>query len=47
MKVVEERVKGALGLAVLGFRTTPESEIIVERERRAWKIAALFGTYMP
>lgn len=47
MVVISVHVKGDLGLAVLGFRATPESQIVVEREGQAWKIDTLFGTYMP
>jgi hypothetical protein len=41
------RVKADLGLAVIAFKTTPESEIVLEREGHTWKIDALFGGYMP
>jgi hypothetical protein len=47
MRVTTVRVKGKVGLAVLGFRKVPESQIILAREGHAWKIDALFGTYMP
>jgi hypothetical protein len=47
MMVVGVRVKGNLGLAVLGFKKTPESEIVLEREGHTWKIDALVDTYMP
>lgn len=44
MTVIAVHVKGKLGLAVLGFRTAPESNIVLEREGRAWKIDALYGS---
>jgi hypothetical protein len=47
MAVTTVRVKGDLGLAVLAFKTTPESEIVLEREGHTWKVDALFGGYMP
>jgi hypothetical protein len=47
MTIVAVHVKGDLALAVLGFRTTPESQIVLQREESSWKIAALFGSYMP
>jgi hypothetical protein len=47
MKVLAVRVKDALGLAVLGFKRTPESEIVLQRGARGWKIAVLFSSYMP
>jgi hypothetical protein len=47
MVVTEVRVKGDLGLAVLGFRAKPEGEILVERERGAWKVDALFDSQLP
>jgi hypothetical protein len=47
MAVTAVHVKGDLGLAVLGFRRTPASQIVVEREGRTWKIDALVATYMP
>jgi hypothetical protein len=46
MAVTAVHAKGTLGLAVLRFRTAPESEILVEREGHTWKIDALFGVYM-
>ncbi len=45
--VVAVHVKSNLGLAVLGFQKTPESEMIVEREGHTWKIDELLATYMP
>jgi hypothetical protein len=47
MAVSAVRVKGDLGLAVIGFRTQPQGEILVERERGAWKVDALFDSEMP
>jgi hypothetical protein len=37
------RVDGRHGLALLGFRTTPERQVPVEREGRAWKVGALLA----
>jgi hypothetical protein len=47
MVVTSVHVKHNLGVAALGFRRMPESEILVEREGRTWKIDALFGGDMP
>lgn len=47
MMVTSVRVKGDLGLAVLGFKTVPEGEILVQREGRAWRIADLLDSQMP
>lgn len=47
MTVIAVHVKGNLGLAVLGFRTMPEGEIVVERKGNAWKIDALIDGEMP
>ncbi len=46
MAVTTVRTKGSLGLAVLAFKTAPESEIVLEREGHLWKIDALFSGYM-
>jgi hypothetical protein len=46
MVVVGVHVKGNTGLAVLGFKKMPESEITVVREDHAWKIDALFESDM-
>ncbi len=46
MKIVEVHAKGTIGLAVLRFKRSPESNIVVEREGSAWKINALFGSYV-
>jgi hypothetical protein len=47
MVVTSVHVKGNLGVAALGFRAAPESEILVEREGHTWKIDALFAGLMP
>lgn len=47
MLVTAVHVKGNLGLSVLAFRKTPESQIILVHEGGVWRIDALFGTYMP
>ena len=41
------RVKGNIGLAVLGFRAMPEREISVSREGSVWKINALLDSQLP
>jgi hypothetical protein len=46
IRVTGVRVNGALGLALLGFRTTPERHILVKREGRAWKIDELLDSEM-
>ncbi len=40
MTVIKVYVKGTLGVAELGFRKTPEQELIVEREGGTWKVDA-------
>ncbi len=47
MTVIGVYAKGDIGLAVLGFRTTPQGELILAREGGAWKIDALFDGNMP
>ncbi|MGA9285479.1 MAG: hypothetical protein WBV85_08550 [Solirubrobacteraceae bacterium] len=44
MVVTSVHVKGDLGVAALGFRATPEGEIVVEREGHVWKMGALLDT---
>jgi hypothetical protein len=39
--VTRVRVKGSRGLALLGFRTTPERQIPLRREHGAWKVETL------
>lgn len=46
MVVVDVRVKGEVGLAVLGFKKAPLSDIVMEREGSAWKVAGLFAEQM-
>jgi hypothetical protein len=46
MVVIDVRVRGNLGLAVLGFKAKPVSEILVERESNVWKIDALAASEM-
>jgi hypothetical protein len=40
-------VSGAEGFVKLGFRTSPETEITVQREGGAWKIDALSDSILP
>lgn len=44
MVVTGVHVKGDAGLAIIGFRTMPESEIVLQREGSTWKVSALFAT---
>jgi hypothetical protein len=46
LAVTSVHVKGDLGLIALAFENAPESELLVEREGRQWKIGALFDTNM-
>jgi hypothetical protein len=46
MVVTSVHAKGNLGVAILGFRATPEGSILVEREGHTWKIDALFASGM-
>ncbi len=46
MTVIGVRVKHDIGLAVLGFRAEPVSQIVVKREGSAWKVDALFDSFM-
>jgi len=47
MTVIRVLVKGQVGLVVVGFRAMPESDIVVAREGRTWKIDALFDSLVP
>jgi hypothetical protein len=47
MSVTAVNVKANVGLVTLGFRALPEAEILVSRERHAWKIDALLDSEMP
>jgi hypothetical protein len=47
MVVTGVYVNGDLGLALLGFRASPESDIVVEREGGAWKLGALIDSEVP
>jgi hypothetical protein len=47
MVVTGVHVKDNVGLATLGFRTMPETEIVLEREGSAWKIDALYDSPLP
>jgi hypothetical protein len=46
MVVTRVLTKGDIGLAMLGFRTVPESQIVIEREGHTWKVDALFDSYV-
>jgi hypothetical protein len=46
MSVIGVHVKGSLGLAVLGFKRSPESVIVVTRTGNVWKIDALFDSLL-
>lgn len=47
LRVVEFRVKGANGLLMLGFKTSPERWLPVRREAGGWKIAAFLDSEVP
>jgi predicted small secreted protein len=47
LQVTSVRVNGRHGLALLGFRTTPERQIRVERDGGAWKLDALLDRELP
>lgn len=47
MTILGVYLKGNTGLVVLGFKNSPESDMLVEREGRTWKIDALFDSEMP
>lgn len=47
MRIEAVYAEGVSALAVYALKTTPESEIVLTREGGAWKIDALFGSYMP
>jgi hypothetical protein len=47
MVVTGVHVDGAVAMAMLGFRKMPESEIVLKREGRSWKIDALFDSTLP
>jgi hypothetical protein len=46
MIVLDVRVKGDLGLAILGFKAWPLGSILLEREGRAWKVDALLDSHV-
>lgn len=46
MTVLGVYARGTLGLAVLGFRRSPETDVLVEREGSAWKLDSLFDNRM-
>jgi hypothetical protein len=46
MVVIDVRVKSNYGLAVLGFKAAPVSQMILARERGAWKIDGLFDSQL-
>jgi hypothetical protein len=45
--VTTVHVKGDIGLAVVGFRSSPEGAMPLAREGHAWKVGALFDSEMP
>jgi hypothetical protein len=47
MVVTGVHVNGTLGLSTLGFRAAIEAEIVLQREGRTWKMAALFDSPLP
>jgi hypothetical protein len=46
-RVTAVRISGADGLAVLGFRTTPERWLPLKHEPGGWKIAAFLDSEIP
>jgi hypothetical protein len=47
MAVTKVRISGHQGLAVMGFKAMPESDILLALEGNRWKIGALFGSELP
>ncbi len=47
MTVIGAYAKGDLGLAVLGFRRAPESDVVLEREGGVWRIASPLDNLVP
>lgn len=47
MVVTGVHVSGAVGFVTLGFRTAPESELLLQRELGTWKLNALFDSPLP
>jgi hypothetical protein len=47
MAVPTARVKGELALAVLDFHKQPESQILLQREGKTWRIDALSSSELP
>ncbi len=47
MTVISVHAKGGLALALVGFRTQPEGEILLRREGHAWKLDALLDSEVP
>jgi hypothetical protein len=47
LHVIMVRVSGGHGLALLGFGTTPERQMSMERERGGWKIDAVLDKQLP
>ncbi len=46
MVLIQARVKNGLGLAEVGFKAAPISQIVVKREHGTWKVDALFDSLM-
>jgi hypothetical protein len=46
MVVIGIYTKGDFGLALLGFKHSPESSILIEREAGTWKIGSIFDNHM-
>jgi hypothetical protein len=47
VQVIRVRVNGVRGLALLGFRTTPERQIGVEREHGFWRVDTVLDRELP
>jgi hypothetical protein len=47
LKVIDARVEGNRGFALLSFKAMPARSIVIHRERDAWKIYALLDAELP
>jgi hypothetical protein len=47
MTITSVRLKGDAGMVFLGFRSAPETEILVSHEDGAWKLDALVDSVLP
>ena len=47
MRVIGAHVKGSSGLAIMGFRNSPEAQMVLKREDGTWKLDVLTDSFMP